>query len=307
MMKKTFAGLFVILTLTACGPPQSEDPANDPPAPRTVVDTVAVRIRDIRQEERFPATAFYLESNRLSAPISGYLLRSPGEVGESVKKGQELYLIETREHRAINADEALKNTDLAEMGIVRVYAPADGALLTLDQRQGDFVGEGATLCTMARSDKVGFRLSLPYEFNRYVQPGTDCIIELPDQTRLPGRVAENLSTTSVTSQTQTFLVKPLKPTLTPEGLNVMVIVQTQQYKQAVLLPKPAILANETMDAFWVMQLVNDSTAVKIPVTLGLTTGEEVQVTHPAFSAEDRILIEGNYGLEDTAFVRIGNR
>ena len=295
--------LLAILFLATCGQ-QPEDAGSDPPPPRTLVDTASVTIRDIRQEERFPATAFYPESNRLAAPITGYLLRSPQEAGQVVAKGQLLFTIETKEHRAINADQDLKNSDLARMGVISIHAPAGGVLLNLDQRQGDFVSEGSTLCTIARSDKIGFRLSVPYEFNSFIKPGTACTIELPDKKRLPARIGENLSTASINSQTQTFLVKPLSPIALPEGLAVMVIVQAEAAEQAVVLPKSAILANETMDEFWVMQLINDSTAVKVPVTLGLTTGESVQVSSPAFSIADRILTEGNYGLEDTALVEI---
>jgi len=288
----------------ACGNTDPEAPAADPPPPKTLVDATTITIQDIRQEERFPATTFYRESNKLASPITGYILRSPQEAGEKVSSGQILFTLETKEHRAINASEELKNTDLAKMGVVSVHAPANGAILTLGQRRGDFVSEGSTLCTIARSDKIGFRMSVPYEFNNYVKIGTACTIELPDRTRLPGRVVENLNTAAITSQTQTFLVKPLKPVAVPEGLNVAITVQTEGSAKAVVLPKSAILANETMDEFWVMQLVNDSTAVKVPVTLGLKTGESVQVKTPIFSNEDRILMEGNYGLGDTALVKV---
>ena len=296
--------LLVSVVIAACGNQQPEETAAGLPSPKTQVDTVAVTFRDIRQEERFPATAFYPESNRLAAPIAGYILRSPQEAGETVNKGQVIFTIETKEHRAINANEDLKNSDLAKMGVVTVHAPAGGVLLTLDQRLGDFVSEGSTLCTIASSGKTGFRLSVPFEFNAFVKIGANCSIELPGKTRIPGRIAENLSTAAITSQTQTFLVKPLQPVAVPEGLNVMVIVQTELSKQAAILPRSAILTNETMDEFWVMQLINDSTAVKIPVTLGLAAGEAVQVSSPTFSPNDRILMEGNYGLEDTALVKL---
>lgn len=296
--------LLLAVAISACGHHQPETPAADPPPPKTLVGVTNITVQDIRQEERFPATTFYPESNRMASPITGYILRSPQEVGETVGKGQLLFTLETKEHRAINADADLKKSDLAKMGVVNIHAPAGGVLLTLDQRQGDFVSEGSTLCTIARSDKIGFRLSVPYEFNNYVKTGTTCTIELPDRTRLPGRVAENLNTAAITSQTQTFLVKPLKAVAVPEGLNVAIIVQTEGSAKAAVLPKSAILTNETMDEFWVMQLINDSTAVKVPVTLGLKTGESVQVKSPAFTTADRILMEGNYGLEDTALVKV---
>lgn len=303
-----FPGLLAGLVLFyACGNSSGVDPETVPPVPKTQVDTISIALTDIRMEERFPATVFYPESNRLAAPITGYILRSPHEIGETVSAGQLLYTLETKEHRAINADEELKKTDLAGMGILNVKAPASGVLLTLEQRQGDFVSEGSTLCTIARSDKIGFRLSVPYEFNRYVANGTGCTVELPDGTQIPARIAENLSTAVITSQTQTYLVKPMKPVALPEGLNVMIVIPTEGAKRAAVLPRTAVLANETMDEFWVMQLINDSTAVKIPVTLGLTTGESVQIQTPAFSPGDRILFEGNYGLGDTALVKIKPR
>ncbi|MCB0585756.1 MAG: hypothetical protein KDD06_10600, partial [Phaeodactylibacter sp.] len=153
-------------------------------------------------------------------------------------------------------------------------------------------------------DKTGFRLSVPFEYSNFVNIGARCTIELPDKSRLPARVTENLSTTNATSQTLAFLVKPLKPLMLPEGLAVMVIFQTRSAGQAAILPRSAILANETMDEFWVMQLVNDSTAVKVPVALGMASGDSVQVVRPAFPPSALILTEGNYGLEDTALVKI---
>jgi biotin carboxyl carrier protein len=298
--------LMALVSLPACGPKTPAETAGDPPSPKTLVKTTRVAIHDIRKEARFPATTFYPESNRLASPISGHILLSPQEAGETVRKGQILFTIETREHRAINADPELKKSDLAQMGVIKVYAPAAGIILSLDQRLGDFVSEGTTLCNIARNEKIGFRLSVPFEFNAYVKTGTDCVVELPDSTRLPARVAENLSTVSVTSQTLSFLVKPIKTVSVPEGLNVVVVVQTNESKQATLLPKSAILTNEMMDEFWVMKMINDSTAIKLPVTLGMTLPDSVQISHPSFSEADRILVEGNYGLEDTALVKISN-
>jgi hypothetical protein len=71
-----------------------------------------------------------------------------------------------------------------------------------------------------------------------------------------------------------------------------------------LLPKGAVLANETLDKYWVMKLANDSTAVKIPVRTGITSGEMIEILEPQFSREDKILLSGNYGLPDTALVTI---
>jgi hypothetical protein len=58
-----------------------------------------------------------------------------------------------------------------------------------------------------------------------------------------------------------------------------------------------------MQHFWVMKLVNDSTAVKINVTVGLKNNETIEILEPIFASGDRILSKGNYGLADTALVQ----
>ena len=51
-----------------------------------------------------------------------------------------------------------------------------------------------------------------------------------------------------------------------------------------------------MNEYWVMKLVNDTTAVKQDVSIGRKTKTEIEITDPVFSADDRILVSGNYGL-----------
>ncbi|HAL81083.1 MAG TPA: RND transporter, partial [Mucilaginibacter sp.] len=70
------------------------------------------------------------------------------------------------------------------------------------------------------------------------------------------------------------------------------------------LPKSAILANETQTAFWVMKLLNDTTAIKVPVKEGIQSGDRVEILSPKFSSQDKIVVTGNYGLTDTAKVKI---
>jgi hypothetical protein len=45
-------------------------------------------------------------------------------------------------------------------------------------------------------------------------------------------------------------------------------------------------------------------AVKVPITTGISEEEYVQITRPAFSTSDLFLASGNYGLGDTAHVKV---
>ncbi len=69
-----------------------------------------------------------------------------------------------------------------------------------------------------------------------------------------------------------------------------------------ILDKKAVLSDETLNTFWVMKLINDSTAVKVPIQKGIETNDNVEILSPKFSVQDKILLSGNYGLPDTALV-----
>ena len=71
-----------------------------------------------------------------------------------------------------------------------------------------------------------------------------------------------------------------------------------------MLPKSCVLSDEMMKEFWVMKLINDSTAIKIPVIVGNKNSERIEVLSPQFNSADKIISKGNYGLPDTAFVSI---
>ena len=53
-----------------------------------------------------------------------------------------------------------------------------------------------------------------------------------------------------------------------------------------------------------MKLIDSATAVKIPVQKGMETNERVEILSPSFARKDKILISGNYGLGDTAKVKV---
>ena len=59
-----------------------------------------------------------------------------------------------------------------------------------------------------------------------------------------------------------------------------------------------------MENFWVMKLINDSTAVKIMLKPGIVTDTQFEIIAPQFNKTDRLINSGHYGLADTALVNI---
>ena len=90
----------------------------------------------------------------------------------------------------------------------------------------------------------------------------------------------------------------------PENLIANVSFVRHTKKDAVSLPKEAVLADEEQTEFWIMKLTDSTTAVKVPITKGLETISRVEILSPELSEKDVILLTGNYGLPDTARVVI---
>jgi hypothetical protein len=53
-----------------------------------------------------------------------------------------------------------------------------------------------------------------------------------------------------------------------------------------------------------MKMIDNNTAVKVPVIKGIETAGKVEILSPVLKPSDMILLTGNYGLPDTAEVVI---
>jgi multidrug efflux pump subunit AcrA (membrane-fusion protein) len=87
-------------------------------------------------------------------------------------------------------------------------------------------------------------------------------------------------------------------------LNLIVKIPLKTLVNAVALPKSAVITNETESEFWVMKIINDSTAVKLDIKKGIEADSLVQIKEPVLSANDRFVTEGAYGMPDTVNILI---
>jgi multidrug efflux pump subunit AcrA (membrane-fusion protein) len=295
--------LAAALFLVRCGSSTTDTGAAEA-APKAQVTVTHVVRRAMERSLELQGTSLYLRKNLVTAPIPAYLTAVHIRLGERVSKGQLLFELQTREARALGDELVVGDSTVRALGRIRVIAPSDGIVTTLDRQMGDYALEGSALCTLAESSDLVFQVNTPFEVHDAVKPGTECTIRLPDGTTVEGRVATELIAMDRLSQTQAYVVKPLRSVVLPEGLLVRVAVVVERHADAQVLPRSAVLADELLEREWVMQLLNDSLAVQVPVRIGLRTDSLVEVVDPAFAPDDRILVEGNYGLPDSALVRI---
>jgi multidrug efflux pump subunit AcrA (membrane-fusion protein) len=147
-------------------------------------------------------------------------------------------------------------------------------------------------------------LQVPYEYRSLVKIGQDVPLTLPDGEKLTGHVASLMPAVDTLSQTQGVVLKVNSSHPIPENLTARAKLVKTAKANTASLPKSAVLANETQTEFWVMKLIKDTLAVKVPVKKGIETTDRVEIVSPQFTASDRIIVTGNYGLSDTARVKI---
>lgn len=295
----------LLITIFSSCSSHTEAPTEQDASPKTPVEVVSISTGAINDELTLFGTTFYLKRNLVTAPIPAFVTEVRVKLGDRVNKGDILYILQSKESRALGNDVTKIDSTLKNFGIINVTAPATGIVSTLDKQQaGDYVLEGTQLCTIAESNDLVFQVNVPYEFTPFAKTGNRCTIILPDNTEHAATFTRALSAMNVMAQTQTILAKCNENLFLPENMMVKVGISkgTQNNKQ--VLPKSCVLSDEMMKEFWVMKLINDSTAVKTPVTIGNKNSESIEVLSPLFHPSDKIVNKGNYGLPDTALVNI---
>ncbi len=273
--------------------------------PKSPVQISSIRMGSIDDKLTLSATTIYLKRNVITAEIPAFITKVNIHLGERVTKGQILYELQTKESKALGKQIINADTSLAHFGTIKIHSPASGIISTFDKQQtGDYILEGTQLCTIAESSDLAFQINVPYEFRQFTNVGSTCIITLPDNTTHQAIITTPLTAMNALAQTQTILAKTTEILFLPENLIVKVQVSKTDKGDKQIVSKPCVLSDEMMQEFWLMKLINDTTAVKVPIIIGNKSETEVEINSPKFKKNDRIIISGNYGLADTAYVKI---
>jgi hypothetical protein len=272
---------------------------------KVTVEVTGLTRAIVKDELTLFANTLYLKRNVVTTPIPAFITNVFVKLGEPVRQGQVLYILETKERRALGSQAVVPDSSSLAFGRITIKAPASGIISTLDKQQiGDYVLEGAQLCTIAESSALAFAVNVPFEFTPFARAGMKCSLVLPDNTRHGATFTTPLTTMNSLAQTQTILAKADERLFLPENLIVKVMVNKNAQLRQQVLPKACVLTDEMMEKFWVMKLLNDSTAVKVQVTPGIRNLESVEIMQPVFKVDDKFLVTGNYGLPDTALVTV---
>jgi hypothetical protein len=279
---------------------KTSEEANDVKTPVTLAPVI---FKSVSSTIALPAVSTYMNKSSVRATTTGIIEKILITPGEFIAADQLLFTIRTREAMALDKRISSDST-LSFKGLINISSGKEGAISAISHQKGDFVQEGDELAVISEQSSLVFILDIPFELEKYVEKNRNCSIVLPDGRHINGTITGKMPEMDMQSQTIRYIIRSQSAERLPGNLIATINLVKSTKDKALVLPKKAILGDETQTTFWVMKLLNDSTAIKIIVNKGFENNEEVEIINPIFLPSDRIILTGNYGLPDTARVTI---
>ena len=296
--------LLIAMGLPSCKGPEKKETNDEKIEAGTPVTVTTIGADALTEYTDLNATATFLQKNYVKANVNGYIQSVNAAPGKFVSGGQTLFVIKTKEAQSLDNTVNKLDPSFKFSGVNNIKASATGYITQLNHQAGDYVQDGEQLAIISNQNSFAFILNLPYELKQYLNTNGTVDLTLPDGTKLKGRVTESMPSVDAATQTLNVVIKVPEADKLPENLIAKVRIVKTNKASALSLPKAAILTNDVQSEFWVMKMLDSVTAVKVPIKKGIETNERVEILEPVFTAKDKILITGNYGLPDTAKVRI---
>jgi multidrug efflux pump subunit AcrA (membrane-fusion protein) len=295
----TLLGGMVILS----GCRNSSPPSDDTIAVRTPVTVIPVTFKPVAASIDLPAISQFLNKNTVRATTTGIIDRILIRQGDLIASGQLLLSIRTREAMALD-NLSSGDSSLLFRGLINIFSHEAGVINSIAYQKGDFVQEGDALAVISLQKSLVFILDVPFQYQYIADKNKECTIVLPDNTTIKGTITGKLPEMQMQSQTVSYIIRPHSVNKLPANLIAKVSLIISSNNNAIVLPKTAVLSNENQTEFWIMRVINDSTAIRVNIKKGFENNDEIEITEPSFTSSDRIVLKGNYGLADTAGISI---
>jgi multidrug efflux pump subunit AcrA (membrane-fusion protein) len=307
MQKKIFKInlLWLILIIIGCNAPTAADTPAEAVV-RTPVTVTGVSHQSLSEYIDLPATSSYLLKNIIKANANGYLHSATRKLGQYIGKGEVLFTLKTKEAENLGNVISVLDSSFRFTGINNIQATQGGILTQIDHQSGDYVQDGEQLAVITDLESFAFVMNVPYEQLPQIKGKNTVEIIMPDGEKFSGSVGTEIPLMDSATQTERILIRVKSNKRIPENIIAKVHILKVYKNNAVSVPKEAVLTDETQSQFWIMKMMDSTTAVKVPVEKGTETSTSVEIISPVLDSSDMIVISGNYGLPDTANVTITN-
>lgn len=292
----------IIIGLFACGHSHNKTESETTSYPNVSV------IHPIQQDfsiyKEFQGTTQFTQHLQIKAQSTGIIVKSFIAIGNKVKTGQPLFVIKSREATLLSS--IVEGEKLSQMADT-IVSFSSGIIDQILVQQGDFVQQGDILATSVSKEFMRIVVSVPLEENTIKYQNKPCLILLPDGVKIKGKVGTSLPVANNNDQTNQILVYPETGDELPENVHVRVKIKERDIKNGIFIPNNAVYSNEELTKLWVFKVVHDSIALKTPVKAGVQTDSLVQLIFSNLNLSDTLILNGGYGLPDSARVNIIHR
>jgi HlyD family secretion protein len=196
----------------------------------------------------------------------------------------------------------LINTNI-ENSIIK--APVSGIIASKLIQPGELAGAGQPLATVVNIENVKVVVDVSEDVVNKVKEGqeVDVVIGALDNKKMKGKISIVSPTSSQTGLFQLKVTidnpdKELKP-----GMFAEVEIKTGQKKNAVVLPKDAILIKKHGN---IVYTVEKGKAVEKLVKLGISNGKNVEVVK-GLKKGDKVVVQGQNLLKDGSKVKVKSK
>jgi len=306
---------------------KAADPApDDPKEPKAGEVAVPVRVASVTRAPlsrvvSAPGQTNALTQEKVRAPFAGTLVELTVTDGDTVRKGQTVGAIVSRDtdaalsgaremERSARTPEEKADAEravaLADRNLVRatIRAAANGVVLSHGAATGDRVSEDQELLTVAELGSLVFVANAAQSDLALVRPGQAVSVELAGRPRAAAGVVHDVLPAANPGE----FTAPVRVDLreTPPGMAIGLFGTariTVESRDAVTVPDAAILRDDVSGVTRVA-LVRDGKAHWVDVVTGLRGDKGTEIVSPALEPSDSVVVSGQVGLPEGAHVTI---
>jgi RND family efflux transporter MFP subunit len=325
---RTVVRLALCLLIAGCSPRGSDEEEAPAPPALVPVHVEPVRRGDIPVSVSLTGTADVLRKEKVFTPVAGRVLSFAVLEYQSVRAGDTLAVIGTRESQAaidgaramLAAASTPKERSEAETMLklatqsqskATVRAAFSGVVASRSVTRGELVAENAELLTLLDPETVCFVGDLPLADAGLVRTGQPCVVGFPamPSARYSGVVDAISPQSDLESQTVKLRIRftgldSAGRASIRTGMTGSAAIVTDIHRRALLVPASALLRDDETDAYSVVVVTPDSLARTVAVSKGARTDSTVEISGPGIREGTPVVTGGNYALPESTRVTI---
>ncbi len=308
-----------------------QTPGNDPPAaadPVVVVKTVPIRQGNVDVLVEATGKTEAQRKETVLSPISGMVIRIAVLEGATVKPGDTLAVIQSREsQQAIAGAEALAASALtleqkqeaaqalklarATQNLVPIKAVSGGVVAGRNVSEGELVAENTELFTLVDLSTLDFIAEIPLRDAAAIKVGQESRIQFPS---LPEKIfaatvrafspQSDISSQTLRARLE-FTPASGRRGLLTTGMVGTAFIVVGEHEGVLLAPKSALLRDDETNTYSIMTVTSDSLAVTHRVQIGVVTDATAEISGDDLRLGTPVITEGHYALSDSTRVSIG--